>query len=226
MTDHGDDPHFRYYPAFLNLHRKRVVVIGGGAVALRKIAGLLPCGPSPLVVVAPQASPTIQEYARSGQLEWHDRPFSPGDTRGASLVIAATSDRALNARVAAEARRLDVLVQAVDDTPNCDVIAAAIITRGDLVVAVSTGGRSPALARFAREHLEQLIPSQWGELLEVAAQTRERLSANHVAVEPDAWQAALRDPVLQQLVMDARREAAVAHLVSCLGAPPGASIPP
>lgn len=115
---------------------------------------------------------------------------------------------------------MGVLVQAVDDTPNCDVIASAIITRGDLVVAASTGGRSPALARFAREHLEQLIPAHWGELLEVAARARERLTANRVAVQPDEWQAALRDPVLQQMVVDGPREAAVARLMSRLGAPP------
>src|SRR5205814_2167233 len=112
--------------AFLDLRRKRVVVVGGGEIATGKVRGLLPCGPDPLIVVAPKASDEIQEAARAGQIEWLARPYRDGDLAGAAVCFAATDDRALNAVVAAEARRIGALVLAVDDVPNCDFIAPAI----------------------------------------------------------------------------------------------------
>ena len=144
-----------YFPAFLDLLHKKVVVVGGGRVASTKVRSLLPCQPEPLVVVAPRASQAIQQAARGGQLTWHQRGYAPEDLAGASLAFGASDDRQLNARVAADARRLGIPVLAVDDVPNCDFIAPAIVRRGDLTVAVSTAGRSPAMARRTRELLEQ-----------------------------------------------------------------------
>src|SRR5205085_6480864 len=102
-----------------------------------------------------------------------------------------TDDRALNARVAADARRLGVAVLAVDDVPNCDFIAPALVRRGEVTIAISTAGRSPAMARRTRERLEQTLPAYWGDLLEVAAAARERLAPTRALVEPDRWQTAL-----------------------------------
>src|SRR5919204_471167 len=132
-----------YFPAFLDLCRRRVVVVGGGQVASGKVAALLPCRPEPLVVVAPHA-------AEPGQLEWCPRAYRADDLDGASLAFAATDDRALNGRVAADARRRGIPVLAVDDVGNCDFIAPAQVQRGDLTVAISSAGRSPAVARRAR----------------------------------------------------------------------------
>ena len=118
-ADHG----VPYFPAFLDLVRQRVVVVGGGQTATHKVRALVPCQPAPLVVVAPAASDAIQRYARDGDLEWRARHWQPSDLADAELVFAATDDRALNARVATAARRAGARVLAVDDVPNCDFIA-------------------------------------------------------------------------------------------------------
>jgi siroheme synthase-like protein len=211
----------QYYPVFLDLRGKRVVVVGGGAVATGKVRGLLPCGPDPLVVVAPRASAYIQEQAAAGRLDWRARPFSADDLDGAALAFGATDDRALNAAVAAAARQRGVPVLAVDDVPNCDLIAPAVVKRGDLVIAISTNGRSPALARWLRERLEAALPEHWGELLDVVATARVRLRAAGRRVSPERWQAAL-DGELERLVQTGDRAAALQLLLARLG-PAGAA---
>ena len=204
-----------YYPAFLDLWHKRVVVIGGGQIATGKVQGLLPCQPRPLVVVAPRASQPIQQAARDGQLEWIARGYAPGDLAGAALAFAASDDRALNAQVAAEARRRSIPVLAVDDVPNCDFIAPALVRRGDLVIAISTSGRSPAMARRARESLDELVPRHWGDLLEVVATARQRLGQTRRRLSADQWQAAI-DTKLETLVRRGELESAIELLVSRL----------
>ena len=191
------DRRVAYFAAFLDLLRKKVVVIGAGKIASGKVRALLPCEPEPLVVVAPRASTFIQRAAADSRLEWHAREYRPGDLDGAALVFGATDDRELNARVAADARRLGIPVLAVDDVPNCDFIAPALVRRGDVTVAISTNGRSPALARRTRERLERLLPASWADLLEVAAAAREQLGATRALIEPDTWQAALDGEVEQ-----------------------------
>jgi precorrin-2 dehydrogenase / sirohydrochlorin ferrochelatase len=205
-----------YYPAFLDLCGRRVVVVGGGAIATAKVRGLLACRPSPLVVIAPRVSQHIQLLAEAGQLTWLNRAYQQGDLAGADLAFGASDDRALNARVAVEARQLGIPVLAVDDVDNCDFIAPAVVRRGDVVVAISTGGRSPAMARRAREELDSLIPPDWGELLEVAAAARNRLGSDRKRVPADAWQAALGATDLRRLVTSGRTEQAIEHLLSQL----------
>ena len=188
-ADHG----IPYFPAFLDLVRKRVVVVGAGQVATGKVRALLPCRPDPLIVIAPAASDLIRRQAQRGDLVWHARPFEPADVDGADLVFAATDNRTLNASVATHARRLGIPVLAVDDVPNCDFIAPAIVRRGDVVIAISTGGRSPAMARRTRERLEHAVPRYWGDLLEVAANAREALGGTRSEVDPERWQSSLDD---------------------------------
>ena len=180
-----------YFAAFLDLLHKKVVVVGGGKIATGKVRALLPCRPEPLLVVAPRASLFIRESASEGKLAWYPRDYEPADLEGAALVFGATDDRALNARVAADARRLEIPVLAVDDVANCDFIAPALVRRGDVTVAISTGGRSPAMARRTRERLERALPASWSDLLNVAAEARDRLGATRSLVEPDHWQVAL-----------------------------------
>ncbi|MBV9169665.1 MAG: uroporphyrinogen-III C-methyltransferase [Chloroflexi bacterium] len=223
-----------YFPAFLDLLGKRVVVVGGGHVATTKVRALLLGKPRPLVVIAPEASDAIQHEATAGNLVWHSRPYRPTDLDDAALAFGATDDRALNARVAADARQRGIPVLAVDDIPNCDFIAPALIRRGDLVVAISTSGRSPAMARRAREHLARALPASWGDLLEVATTARVALGSTRAAIEPSAWQAALDDvePVVERGDLDSAVEAllrkleqslfeAPRGLVSLVGAGPG-----
>src|SRR5436309_2021220 len=178
MPRTDDDRRYPYYPAFLDLRRKRVVVVGAGVVATDKVRGLLPCGPEPLVVIAPDASAFVRKAADAGRLTWLPRPYQDGDLAGADLCFAATHDRTINAIVAREARRRSIPVLAVDDVPNCDFIAASLVKRGDLIVAISTGGRSPAFARWVRERFDRDIPAHWDRLLDVVATARERLGAH------------------------------------------------
>jgi len=182
-----------YFAAFLDLLDKRVVLVGGGRVASSKVRALLPCQPAPLVVVAPKATPAIRRAAADGQLTWLEREYAHGDLRGAALAFGASDDRNLNARVAADARALGIPVLAVDDVPNCDFIAPALVRRGDLTIAISTAGRSPAMARRVREYLERNLPAHFADLLEVAAAARERLGGTRSLVEPEAWQTAIDD---------------------------------
>jgi precorrin-2 dehydrogenase len=207
------DRGYQYFPAFLDLARKRVVVIGGGAVAASKVASLLPCGADPVVVVAPDACSVIVEYAAAGRLQWVAREYVENDLAGAALAFGATNDRSVNAQVADEARRRGILVLAVDDVQHCDFIAPALVRRGDLVLAISTHGRSPALARRTREWLDASLPPHWGALLDVAAIVRQRLRALHVVAQPEDWQSALSGPV-EDLVRIGQLEAA-ADLLYC-----------
>jgi uroporphyrin-III C-methyltransferase/precorrin-2 dehydrogenase/sirohydrochlorin ferrochelatase len=202
-----------YFAAFLDLVGKRVLVVGGGRVAASKVRALLPCQPRELIVVAPNATPGIRKAAANAELIWLARDYVQSDlTADTTLAFGATDDAALNAAVASDARALGVPVLAVDDVPNCDFIAPALVRRGDVTIAISTAGRSPAMARRTRELLERLVPPYWGDLLSVAAQARERLGATRGLIEPDRWQAALQGEV-ERLVEAGALEAATAHLV-------------
>lgn len=211
MTRTEADRHYDYYPAFLDLVRKRVVVVGGGEIATGKVRGLLPCGVDPLIVIAPEVSPLIAAHAASGNLTWQAHPYRDGDLAGAALVFAATDDRAANAIVAQEARARRIPVLAVDDIPNCDFIAPAVVKRDHLTVAISTGGHSPAMASHLRQRLERIISPEWGDLLAVAAAVRRRLGPDRARVSPRAWQAAL-DNDIKRLVWAGELEAATTLL--------------
>jgi uroporphyrin-III C-methyltransferase / precorrin-2 dehydrogenase / sirohydrochlorin ferrochelatase len=203
-----------YFATFLDLLYKRVVVVGGGKVATSKVRALLPTRPAPLIVVAPRASAFIRRAAALGDLEWRQRDYATDDLALAELAFGATDDRALNARVAADARALGVPVLAVDDIPNCDFIAPALVRRGDVTVAISTGGRSPAMARRTRERLERALPAFWGDLLEVAAAARDQLGATRSLIEPDRWQTALAGDVERLAESGALDDATEALLVN------------
>jgi precorrin-2 dehydrogenase/sirohydrochlorin ferrochelatase len=206
-----------YYPTFLDLTHKRVVVVGAGVIGSEKVHGLLPCRPDPLVVIAPHASDEVQHAAAAQQLVWLPRPYQEGDLTGAAVVFAATNDRTLNATVASEARRRHIPVLAVDDIPNCDLIAPAIVRRGDVVVAISTGGQSPAFARWLRERLDRAIPAHWGTMLTVAARARLALRAARRTASPDTWQVAL-GPDVEALAAQGEVNQAVNLALEHLGA--------
>lgn len=215
MARSDADRRYEYYPAFLDLVRKRVVVVGGGEIATGKVRGLLPCGVDPLVVIAPAVLPLIAEQAARGALHWHARPYEYGDLIGADLAFAATDDRAANAVIAREARERGIPVLAVDDIPNCDFIAPALVKRDHLTVAISTNGHSPALASHLRRTLEAVVSPEWGDLLAVAAEVRRRLGPDRAQVSPAAWQAAL-DGEVKRLVWADELEAATDLLLSLL----------
>ena len=154
-----------YFPAFLDLRERPCLVVGGGEIGERKARELLACQ-ARLTVVSPCLTPGLRELAEADRLVWRPRAFLRSDVRRCALVIAATGILAVDAAVAAEARRRGVLVNCVDRPAQCDFIFGSVLRRGELQIAVSTGGRSPALAREIRRGLEPLFGPEYAELVE------------------------------------------------------------
>jgi siroheme synthase-like protein len=160
-------------PIWIRLERRPVLVVGAGTVALAKIESLRGTG-ALITVVAPSTAPQLQELLENGELAWHARVFHPSDLDGIFLVIAATNDSAVNHAVYEEALRRNVLCNAVDDPPNCDFYFGSVVSRGDLQVAISTAGESPALAQRLRREIDEQLPHDLGPWLsELGALRRE-----------------------------------------------------
>jgi precorrin-2 dehydrogenase/sirohydrochlorin ferrochelatase len=155
------------FPMFLKLARRRCLVVGAGTIAEGKIASLLDAG-ARVKVVAPAATSTVLAWARERRIKFVRREFEPADLDGVFLVIAATSSVVVHRRVFREARRRGVLCNAVDEPERCDFYYPAVVRRGQLQVAVSTGGQSPALAQRLRRELEaQFGPEYEGWVAEL-----------------------------------------------------------
>lgn len=165
-----------FYPAFLNLQGRPCVVIGGGPVAEGKVKGLLEAG-ARVHVVAPELTPTLEDWAAEGRIWLRRRAYQPGDLAGATLAIAATDDRTVNHRIWVEAQARGVLLNAVDDVEHCHFIAPAVHRQGDVTVAVSTAGKSPALAVYLRDLVAGLIGPRYAGLLDLLAAARPRVNA-------------------------------------------------
>lgn len=164
-----------FYPAFLDLRGRRAVVVGGGAVAEQKVRGLLAAG-ARVAVVSPETTPGLSDLGAQGWVEIRRRPYRAGDLRGAWVAIAATDDRAANAAIWAEAEERGVLLNAVDDIDHCSFIAPAIHREGDISVAVSTGGKSPALAVRLRDRIGRLIGPAEARLCALLGELRPELA--------------------------------------------------
>ncbi len=204
----------RYYPVFLDLAGKTVVVIGGGRVAHQKVEGLLKAG-AHVTVISPQLDAAMSGLAAEGRFRHVQREYRAGDLEGYLLAFVATDDRSVNAAVATEGKERGVWVNAVDDPPNCDFIMPGIVERGRLVIAVSTSGTSPAVARKMREELEQFLTEEYVLMLELAAEVRAELREKDVQVPPEVWNAAL-DGELKRLLGEGRRTEAKDRLVRSL----------
>lgn len=149
----------RLYPLFLKLQDKPVLVVGGGTVGGQKALGLLRAG-ARVTVVAPRAGTAVAEAASAGWLRWQERRFEPADVDGACLVIAATGDPAVNAEVARCGAAARLFVNSVDDPENASAYSAALLDRGPVTVAFSTGGQAPALARLLRDLVAAVLPPE------------------------------------------------------------------
>jgi precorrin-2 dehydrogenase/sirohydrochlorin ferrochelatase len=159
---------------FVKLDGRRCLVVGAGDVGEAKIESLLATSAS-VHVVAPQATPRVRAWVSEGRIEWHPREYRPEDLAGAFLVIAATGSRALHDEICAEARYRGVLCNAVDEPERCDFYFPAVVRRGELQIAVSTGGLSPALAQRLRKELEQQFGPEWETWVAKLGRTREEL---------------------------------------------------
>lgn len=164
------------FPIFVKLQSRLVVVIGGGEIAFGKIDGLL-LAEAKVRVVAPEVHPSFAEPIRSGKIDWLPRKFQPDDLAGATLAIAATSAPGVNAAVYREAEARGILCNAVDDIENCHFYYGSIVQRGDLQIAISTNGKSPALAQRLRQELEQQFGPEYEMWLEWLGAARELLRA-------------------------------------------------
>src|SRR5881275_2514374 len=164
-----------FYPVFLDLRGRRAVVIGGGAVAEQKVHGLIAAG-AHVTLLSPESTPALTDLARRGAIELRRRPYRGGDLAGAWLAIAATDDRAVNEAVYAEAERLGIPLNAVDDLEHCSFIAPAIHHEGDITVAVSTGGKSPALAVRLRQRIARLVGRAEARLCALLGELRPELA--------------------------------------------------
>jgi precorrin-2 dehydrogenase/sirohydrochlorin ferrochelatase len=165
------------FPIFLKLTGRPCTVIGAGNLAESKIESLLAAA-ARLTVIAPHASPRIADLAASGELTLHLRDYAAGDLAGQFLVVAATNVPAVNRAVFAEAESSGVLINAVDDPPFCDFYFPSVVRRGDLQIAISTGGESPALAQRLRQEINAALPLDTGDgLAELGNLRREVLQA-------------------------------------------------
>ncbi len=203
-----------YYPAFLDLEGRRCVVIGGGEVAERKVGALLSAG-ARVTVVSPEATVEIARLAQHEEVVWHRRGYEAGDLTDAWLAIAATDDGSVNRAIGRDAEERRVLLNVVDQPALCNFIAPSVVQRGDLTIAVSTAGKSPAMARKVRHEIERAFPPEYGVLLEVAAEARRELMGEGHQVEPELWQTALSDEVLS-LARSGDTDAARARVLKTL----------
>lgn len=199
-----------YYPVFLDLTDGPVLVVGGGSVAEGKVEGLLAAGAN-VTVVSPTVTPRLAGWVAAGRIEYLARAYQPGDLAGRRLALVATDAPAVSGAVAAEGRERGIWVNAADEPARCDFILPAVIRRGRLVVAVSTGGASPAAARAIREELEGYLTEEHAMLVEVAADAREDLRRRAVSPGPARWRGAL-DAGLRRLIADKRYRQARARL--------------
>ncbi len=163
-----------FLPVFLKVHDQRCLVVGGGEVAARKTGLLLQAG-AHVVVVAPKLSHTLAELVADGKVEHRGGEFRAEDVKGATIVIAATNDESVNIAVAQAARAANIPVNVVDRPALCSFVVPSIVDRSPLVLAVSTGGTSPVLARLVRARLESLIPASYGRLAGILGEFRDRV---------------------------------------------------
>ena len=170
------------FPAFLKLARRRCLVVGGGRVAAEKIDGLLRTG-AEVCVVAPSATRRIRAWARAGTIRWEARRFRSSDLAGVFLIVAATSSPALHTQIYKQAKRQGVLCNVVDDPENCDFYYGALVRRGSLQIAISTGGLSPALAQRLRKRLEKEFGSEYEEWLKEIGAARQQFLAKPVSTK-------------------------------------------
>lgn len=163
-----------YYPVNLRIRGQNVAIVGGGRIALRKCLSLLPLG-ARVTVIAPEMIAPLRELRDQGKISHCNGSFVPDDLDGAFLVIAATNDPAVNRTVAAEAAARHLLVAVTDDREQGNVTTPAVLRRGALTIAVSTEGKSPALARTVRDELAQRYGDEHAEAVTLLGAVREKL---------------------------------------------------
>ena len=189
------------YPVVLRLSGKRVLVVGGGAVAARKVEGLLAAGAA-VTVVAPAVVAELRDAAARGEVEIVERPYRSGDLGGSWLVLTATDDDTTQQQVFDDAEAAGIWVNAADDPQRCSFFLPAVHRREPVLVAVSTQGTSPALAAWLRDRLAAALPERLEELVAALARRRAEVQAQGRSTEDEDWPA-----VIEAWVADSGRGA-------------------
>jgi precorrin-2 dehydrogenase/sirohydrochlorin ferrochelatase len=208
----------RYYPVQLDLRGRACLVVGGGAVGTRKVRTLVACG-ARVTVVSPAATAALEQMGAEGRVALIRRDYVCADLEGMFLVIGATDDEALNRCIHAQAEARRVLCNIADRPESCNFILPSILKRGDLVITVSTSGKSPAFAKKLRQRLELQFGEEYGAFLELMGAIRERLLARQHA--PEAHKhlfEALIDSSLLEWIRTGRRDEINLLLERVLGA--------
>ena len=216
-----------YFPIFVDVRQRPILVIGGGAVGLEKTTVLLRAEASNVTVISPQLADGLQAQADAGHITHIARAYAEGDMAGFEMVFIATADRSANATIRAEARRRGIWVNAADDPDNCDYILPSVVRQGPITIAISTGGGSPAMARRVREELSDYFSEDFVPLAELLAEVRADLKARGLLpqISQETWQRAI-DGNLRALLAQRRTGQAKALLMARLGAPLAAPPPP
>lgn len=196
-----------YYPVFLDIKDKLCVVVGGGQVALRKVKNLLECG-AKVRVISPEICLEIENLSRNSSLDLIRRMYRAGDLDGATVAFSATGDPETNHQISQDARKQSIPVNVVDDAAISDFIVPSYFSRGDIIVAVSTSGKSPALARKIRTELEKCIGDEFNDLVVIVNEVRTKLIGDGVRIDGEKWQEALDIDMLLNLVREGRKDEA------------------
>ncbi|MDD2388672.1 MAG: bifunctional precorrin-2 dehydrogenase/sirohydrochlorin ferrochelatase [Desulfobacterales bacterium] len=168
----------RYYPVFFDIHGKRCLVVGGGTVGTRKVLTLLKCG-ADVTVVSPCFDDRLLGLAETGAVSLKSRCYRSSDLEGVFMVFGATDNEELNRRVHEDAEKCNVLCNIVDRPEACSFVLPSVVERGDLLIAISTSGKSPALARKLRTELEKQFGQEYDDLLILMGAVRKKLLARH-----------------------------------------------
>jgi len=204
------------FPIFLSLSGKECLVVGGGQVAERKIADLLECEAN-INVISPTAGDLIRLWSNQGLINWQAREIEENDLDNIFLAFVATNNMHTNQMVVNWCRERGILVNAVDDPPNCDFYVPAVVRRNSLVVAISTEGKSPMFARKLREQLEQLIGEEYGEFVDFLGVQREYIKQAVTDIEErKKIFAALADSDILDLLKAGERERAKERMEQCM----------
>jgi len=207
---------YPYYPIYIDIESRDVVIVGGGNVCARKAETMMKYG-ARVTVVAPEFSDEIERWASEGKLTARRKAYDASDIEGATLVIASTDDQGVNEQVAADCRLRRIPVNVVDVTPLCEFIVPAIVESGSIQIAVSTGGKSPALARTIREDLQRLIGPEYAEVNDLLGTLRDGAKAV-LPADTDRkrfFDGILARGILEMLREGRRREAYAAIAQAC-----------
>jgi uroporphyrin-III C-methyltransferase/precorrin-2 dehydrogenase/sirohydrochlorin ferrochelatase len=206
------------FPIFVKLAGRRCLVVGAGTVGQAKIQSLLDAG-AKVHVVAPRGTATVTKWEQSSAISWDVREFQPSDLESAFLVIAATNSSATNAIIHQEAQRRNILCNSVDDPENCDFYYGSVVRRGDLQIAISTAGKSPALAQRLRQDLERQIGPEYTEWVDELGREREKLFAQ--SLDPEERKRLLHELVSRKFPHKNSSETGSYGKVFLVGAGPG-----